>query len=108
MTRILRTSRTRLATTRGRLVAAMPAPVGAKRCEKNEATQYRTVRARAAHASANESDDGDWCHAFVFSAGELVKRRGIATTAKLVQLMRREVERIACAPPCRSTALTLV
>ncbi|MCU1281175.1 MAG: Patatin [bacterium] len=53
-------------------------------------------------------DDGDWCHAFDFSAGELVKRRGIATTAKLVQLMRREVESIAGAPACRPTALTLV
>lgn len=53
-------------------------------------------------------DDGDWCHAFDFSAGELVKGRGIATTAKLVDRMRREVESIATAPPCRSAALTLV
>jgi NTE family protein len=53
-------------------------------------------------------EDGDWCHTLDFSAAEFVKGHGISTTAKLVQLMRREVESIVSVPPCRPAALTLV
>jgi NTE family protein len=53
-------------------------------------------------------EDGDWAHALDLSARDFVRGRAIATTARLVALMRREVEALVRSPVCHPVCLTLV
>jgi NTE family protein len=53
-------------------------------------------------------DDGDWAHALDVSSRDLVRGRAVATTDRLIALMRREVEAIVTTPPRHPVALTMV
>jgi predicted acylesterase/phospholipase RssA len=53
-------------------------------------------------------EEGDVRHGIDFSAGAVLHRQGVATTDKLVALMRREVEPVAAAPALREVAFTVV
>jgi NTE family protein len=71
------------------------------------------VRAGREHEAATRltslwHNEGDGSHALEVSARDLLKGKGVSTTARLVDLMRREVEAMTTTPACRPVALTLV
>jgi NTE family protein len=53
-------------------------------------------------------EEGNWRHSIDLSVRAILRRQGIATTKKLVELMRREVEPLAALPAVRPVTFTVV
>jgi NTE family protein len=53
-------------------------------------------------------ENGDLGHGFDFSPRTILRRQGVATTDKLVELMRSQVEPVATLPAVRPVAFTVV
>jgi NTE family protein len=71
------------------------------------------IRAGVERDSANRLEtlwlqEGDWWHGIDFSASALLHLQGVATTDKLLNLMRREVDPVATMPARRDTIFTVV
>lgn len=53
-------------------------------------------------------EDANWWHGIDFSASALLHLQGVATTHKLLELMRREIEQLGTAPAIRDVTFTVI